>query len=169
MAPIVAQDDARRDSGTGKSFSIVFVVTASLVVAACILWGCFIPKWRHKYGRPSWTQVNYIGGGAKSGLSTPPKAPRYVPRLLNHLRVRGLQKDCSLPIYDPRTETPFSSSRPPADLRSLTPTPATESKIPSAFERPTHDYKLPNTPSTLNELALTESPGNRDVEEVDES
>jgi hypothetical protein len=173
MAPIVAQDDARRNSGTGKTFPIVFIVIASLVVAACILWGGFIPKWRHKYGRSPWTRVNCIGGGAKYDLSTPPKAPRYVPRFPSHQGVRGLQKDCSLPIYDPRTETSFSNSRPrtgeTVNLRSLTPTPATKPKIPSAFERQTHDYKLPNTPNVLSELALAESLGNHDVEEADES
>jgi hypothetical protein len=164
MAPIVAQDDARRNSGTGRTFLIVFIVIASLVVAACIPWGCFIPKWRHKYGRSPWTHVNCIGGGAKYGLSTRPKAPRYVPRFPSHQGVKGLQKDCSLSIYDPRTETPFLNSRlrtgETVNLRNLTPPPATKPKIPSAFERPTHDYELPNAPSTLSELALTESLGN---------
>lgn len=173
MAPIVAQNDARRDSGTGKTFSIVFVVIASLVVAACILWRCFTPKWRHTYGRSSCTHFNCIGGAAKYGLSTPPKTPRYVRRFSSHPGARGLQEDCSLPIYDPRTETPFPNSCPRTreivNLRSLTLTPATKSKIPSAFERPTHDYELPNTPSTLSQLALTDGFGDHDIEEVDES
>jgi len=176
MAPLLARDTTRRDSGTGKTFSIVFAVIAFLVVAACILWGYFIPKWRHKYGPPSRTRFNCIGGAAKHGLSTPPKAPRYVPRFPSHSGMRGLQKDCSLPIYDPRTETPFSNSPRTGEivnLRSLTPTPtptpATKPKIPSAFKRPTHDYELPKTPSTLSQLALTDSLGDHDIEEVCES
>jgi len=171
MAPVLARGATRRDSGTGETSSIAFAVIAFLVVAACILWGYFIPKWRHKYGRPSRTRFNCIGGAAKYGLSTPPKAPRYIPRFPSHPGVRGLQKDCSLPIYD-RTETPFSNNPRTGEivnLRSLSPTPATKPKIPSVFKRPTHDYELPKTPGTLSQLALTDSLGDHDVEEVDES
>ena len=168
MAPVLARGATRRDSGTGETSSIAFAVIAFLVVAACILWGSFIPKWRHKYGRPSRTRFNCIGGAAKYGLSTP---PRYIPRFPSHPGVRGLQKDCSLPIYD-RTETPFSNNPRTGEivnLRSLSPTPATKPKIPSVFKRPTHDYELPKTPGTLSQLALTDSLGDHDVEEVDES
>jgi hypothetical protein len=172
MAPVLTQDATRRNSGTGKTISIVLAVISFFVVAACVLWGYFIPKWRHRCGRPSWTRFNCICGAAKYRLNTPPKAPRYVPRFPSHPGVRGLQKDCSLLIYDPRTETPFPTSPRTSEivnLRSLTSTPATKPKIPSAFKRPTHDYELPKTPSTLSQLALTDSLGDHDVEEVDES
>jgi hypothetical protein len=171
MAPVLTQDATRRDSGTGKAISIVFAVISFFVVVACIPWGYFIPKWRYRCGRPSWTRFNCICGAAKYRLSTPPKAPRYVPRFPSHPGVRCLQKDCSLPIYDPRTETPFPNSPRTSEivnLRSLTSTPAIKPKIPPAFKRPTHDYELPKTPSTLSQLALTDSLGDHDVEEVDE-
>ena len=103
----------------------------------------------------------------KYGLSTHPKAPRYVPRFSSHPEVRGLQQDCSLPMYDPRTKTPFSSSPRTGEtvnLRSLTPTPPTKPKIPSVFEMPTRDYELPNTPGTLSQSALTDGLGDHDVE-----
>jgi hypothetical protein len=159
MAPFLPRDVTRRDTGTGKTFSIVFVVIAFLVVAICILWGYFIPKWRFKYGRPSSTRFNCIGGAAKYGPSTPPRAPRYVPRFPSHPGVRGLCKDPSLQIYNPRTETPFGSRTQIGEvvnLRSLTPTPATQRKISSKLKRPTHDYELPKTPGTLSQLALTD-------------
>jgi hypothetical protein len=172
MAPVLTRDATRRDSDTGKTSSIFFAVIAFLVVVACILWGYFIPKWRHRYRRPSRTRSNCICDAAKYRLSTPPKAPRHVPRFPSHPGVRGLQNDCSLPIYDPRTETPFPNSSRTGEivnLHSLTPTPATKPRIPSAFKRPTHDYELPKTPGTLSQLALTDSLVDHDVEEVDES
>ena len=162
MAPALARDLTRRDGGTGKTFSIVFALIAFLVVAACILWGYYIPRWRRKYGRPSSTRFNCTGGAAKYGPSTPPRAPRYVPHFPNHPGVRGLHKVSSLPTYNPRTETPFSNSPQNGEiinLRSLTPTPKppAQRKKSSTLKRPTHDYELPKTPSTLSQLALTAS------------
>lgn len=174
MAPVLVRDVTRRDSNTGKTSSVIFVVIAFLVVVACILWGYFIPKWRRKYGRPSSTRFNCIGDAAKYSPSIPPKAPRYVPRVPSHPGVRRLHTESSLPTYDPQTETPFWNSPRAGEISNLcrlaiAPTPDTQGKISLTRKRPTHDYELPKTPGTLSQLALTNSLGDCSLEEVEES
>jgi hypothetical protein len=174
MAPVGARDVTQRDAGTGKTFSIVFAVIAFLVVAICIVWGYFIPKWRFKYGHPYSTRSNCIGRAAKLGPSTPQTARKYVPHFPSHPGVRGLHKSSSLLIYNPRTESPFGNSPriiESVHLHGFTPTcaPATQRKLSPTRKRPTHDYELPKTPSTLSQLALTDSLRGFSHKEDDES
>lgn len=162
MAPVAAQDLTQCGAGTGKTFSIVFAVIAFLIVAICIVWGYFIPKWRFKYGRPSSTRFNCIGGAAKFGPSTPPRARRNVPHFPYHPGLRDLHNISSLSIYNPRTESPFGNGPRNIEfvhLHGFTPTfaAATQRKFSSTRRRPTHDYELPKTPDTLSQLALTHS------------
>ena len=162
MALVLTRGISPRDTSTGKTFSIVFAIIAFFVVAVCIVWGYFIPKWRFKHKRPSSTRLQGIGGVPVYGPSTPSRAPKYVSHFPSHPGVRGLHKASSLPIYNPRTETPFSSSPRNIEtvhLRSITstPTPDTQRKVSRTHRRPTHDYELPKTPGTLSQLALTGS------------
>ena len=158
MPAILHHALARRSVSTGKTFSIVFVVVAFLVVAACILWGYFIPNWRSIYSRPSSTRFKCLGGAAKYLSPHPP--PRYVQHFPSHPALRGMHKKASrsLLLYDPRTETPFPNNPQMGDcisLSTLNLTPCPQSKRSWRHRQATHIYELPKTPGTLSQLAGT--------------
>ena len=155
MPPLAGQYITRRDANTGRTFTVTFVIIGALVVAACIIWGYYIPKWKHKYQCPSSTRFNCFGGAPKYG--TPLQCPRYSPRFPSHPAVRGMSKRRSeLPRYDPRSSTPFSNTPRPGEtlsLENLSPTPGTERRS-RLGKWPTHDYEFPKTPGSLSQLAL---------------
>lgn len=159
MPPLPVQHVIRRDSHMGRTFTITFILIGTLVLAVCLIWGYYIPKWKQKHQRPSSTRFNCLGGAAKYSTSPLTECPPpYAPNFPGHPAVRGMHKQPSrkLSSYNPRNETPFSNLPRPGEtlsLEDLRPTPGTERSIRSR-KRPTHDYDLPKTPESLSQLAL---------------
>ena len=105
-------DLEKRDGDSGRNFSIIFAVIAFVIVAGCLFWGIFLPKYRKKHPHPSPTRYN--------GLNQPQAFPSH-PALLRGFRNRPSSR---LRKYNPRTQTPFPNTPPPGDtisIPSLTP------------------------------------------------
>ena len=146
MPVIAATHLHARNTGTSATFSAVFAAIGFVVVASCIGWAYLWPRWQNRHPRPSSTRFNCIGGAAK--YSTP---PRYAPRFPAHPAVRGLRKCPSqgVPLYNPRTETPFPNSPQTGEsvsLADLSSRASTEHSRTSRWNKGGSDYALPIPP-----------------------
>jgi hypothetical protein len=155
MAPVPRHQLVRRSSDADGRYAIIFAVLGSFIVIGGILWGYVLPKLRRKHREPVQTRYNCLG--EKQNTQTelkhdfelpvifPPHPAVVIP--LERKRISNGQSHChtfsSIPVYDPRTQSPFPNI------------PSTGSCRPSRLGIP--DRKTSRQTTTLHAARLQQS------------
>jgi hypothetical protein len=131
MPPVRQLRLTPRSSESDSHYGIIFAVLGSVIVIGGIAWGFFLPRWRKTHRTPVQTRYNSIGRTSKpktppgNELELPiifPPHPAVVvpfdkqPTSIVQLQVRVPN---SIPVYDPRTHSPFPNTPRPESTRLL--------------------------------------------------
>ena len=109
-------------SGNSKShYVIIFALLGSAIIIGAAIWGYFLPRWRKRYPRPVKTRYNCMGDtenhipleqDLELPVVFPPHPAVVVP--LNRKRKSdgqaGVKIPSLIPVYDPRTQSPFPNT-----------------------------------------------------------
>ena len=122
MAPIPEHELVRRNSSADGHFAVIFAVLGSVILVSCVLWGYIIPKWQAKHRKPVQTRYNGIGQtssrhkASKHDFELPIIFPPHPAVMIPIARDRTSKgspcrhKLAPIPVYDPRTQSPFPNN-----------------------------------------------------------
>lgn len=177
MPPIPRRQLVRRSSSSNSRYAIIFAVLGSVVLLGGVLWGYWLPRWRRKHQRPVQTRYNSIEGTRKQhaqsdhDLELPVIFPPH-PAVVLPLNKKRQPKDpgrvpcsSSIPVYDPRTQSPFPNTLSAGCSRPLTADISSKYKSVVPETKPTslHAVRLRRSQSHNTPIAIYGSafPGSR--------
>ncbi len=148
MPPLPRRQLVPRNSTSDRHYAIIFALVGAVVVICGILWGYFLPKWREKRQKPVQTRYNCNGGTTKHPIRSdhdlelpvifPPHPAVVVP--LAKKRKSNTQVHVPtpnlIPVYDPRSQSPFLNTPRAASCRPSTSEVSTRKKTALSASKP---------------------------------
>lgn len=120
MGPVPRHQLVIRNASSESHYAIIFAVLGAVIVIGGVLWGYFLPKWREKHRRPVQTRYNCIAStpkhqrdsdhGLELPIIFPPHPAVVVPLNKNRDSRSRVHCSSSIPVYDPRTQSPFPNN-----------------------------------------------------------
>lgn len=132
MPPISQRQLVPRSRDSDSHYAIVFAVLGSVILISGVVWGYLLPKWRKRHRRPVQTRYNCVGGTrnprnqSDQDLELPVIFPPHPAVVVPSNKQRRSESQCrvhyssSVPVYDPRTQSPFPKSPRAASCRPMT-------------------------------------------------
>lgn len=119
MPSILQHHLISRSHRSDNHYPIIFAVLGSVIVMCGVFWGCILPKWDRNNRRSAQTRYNSTvtktdlpARASRDSFVFPPHPAVVLPLNKDRLSA-GQARECQptvIPIYDPRTRSPFSST-----------------------------------------------------------
>jgi hypothetical protein len=121
MSPTLRSQSMSQSRHSDSRYAIIFAVLGAIILVGGVLYGYFLPKWRKRCGSSVQTRHNCFGAGnCQTRLHNdfelpvifPPHPAVVVPlNRRSKLHAQGRVRYSSyVPVYDPRTQSPFPST-----------------------------------------------------------
>jgi hypothetical protein len=153
MPPLQSHRLIPRNGSSNDQYSVIFGVIGAAILIGGLLWGYYLPRWKVKRLKPVQTRYDCIGSSAKPNVRSkpdlqlpvmfPPHPAVVVPfhkKRKSDSQFRAGQQS-SIPVYDPRTHSPFPNTLKGGSFRPLDADDLTNKKIAIPARRPTNLHR----------------------------
>jgi hypothetical protein len=160
MPPTPRSQPIPQSRQSDSRYPIIFAVLGAVILVGGVMYGYFLPKWRKRSGRSVQTRHNCFGAGncqtqlhhdLELPVIFPPHPAVVVPlNRRSKLHAQGRVRYPSyVPVYDPRTQSPFPSTPKPGSCRPTTSNDSITKRnaVPTSKSRKVYDARLQHTQS----------------------
>jgi hypothetical protein len=164
MPPTPRSQLIPRSRDSESHYAIIFAVLGAVILIGGVLYGYFLPRWRKRCGSSVQTRYNCFGSTRNHQIQPhydlelpvifPPHPAVVVPlNRRSKLDAQGLlHYSSSVPVYDPRTQSPFPSTPKTGSCRPTTSSISIRNRIagPTSKPRKLHNARLyrPQSPKS---------------------